>query len=213
MIEKNSGKFFLFKLDFDLGYGFAEAYDFTDIRSADGTIVFVYNRIDKEIQKKYTLEEITSSGIALGPIRLFKYPNSRGIGAWKYLFKHDNFIIEEPNITKEAQDCTPLIFDWNTLKRWHKSNWDIKKGPDYVSYSAVRFLETRILNSTLSIVKKATMKMLIDTNENVSAYYDLSELGNRNSFIDLINTYYPLEETLELIKLIPADFKKSAKND
>ena len=82
MIEENSGKFFRFKLDFELGYGFAEAYDFTDIHSADGSMVFVYNRIDKDIKKKYNLEEITSTGIALGPIRLISYPNSRGIGAW-----------------------------------------------------------------------------------------------------------------------------------
>jgi hypothetical protein len=53
MIEENSGKIFLFKLDFDIGFSFAEAYDFTDIHSADGSIVFVYNRIDKETKKTY----------------------------------------------------------------------------------------------------------------------------------------------------------------
>jgi hypothetical protein len=208
MIEENSGVFFLFKLDFNLGFGFAEAYDFTDYHSADGNIVFVYNRIDRDIKKSYKVEEITSSGIALGPMRMFKYPNSRGIGAWKYLFKHNIFILKEPNITKEAQDLTPLTYDWNSLKRWHKSNWNSKEQPEYVTYSEVRFLETGILNSGSGVVKKSTMKKLIDTGEDVAKYYDLSELGNRNMFLQLINTYYPLEKTLKLIELIPLNCEK-----
>jgi len=205
MIEENSGKFFRFKLDFDLGYGFAEAYDFTDIHSADGSMVFVYNRIDRDVKKHYNLEEITSTGIALGPIRLISYPNSRGIGAWKYLFKHHKFIIEEPNITKHEQGFLPIVNDWNTIKRWYRSDWDTKGLPEYVPYSQVRQLETSIINTNQSVVKKATMKNLIDAGENVTKYYDLSELGNRNMFVQLINTYYPLEKTIELIKLISWD--------
>lgn len=210
MIEENSGKFFRFKLYFDQGFGFAEAYDFTDIRSADGGIVFVYNRIDNDIKKSYTLGEITSSGIAIGPIRLMSYPNSRGVGAWKYLFKHDNFILEEPNITKSAQDCAPWVYDWNTAKRWHKSNWDPKELPHYVPYSEVRSLETSIINTTSGVVTKVTMKKLIDESKEVTKYYDLSDLGTRNMFLQLINTYYPLEKTKELIELIPADAENIA---
>lgn len=210
MIEENSGKFFRFKLDFDLGFGFTEVYDFTDVNPIDGTIVFVYNRIDKDIKKSYTLEEITSSGIALGPIRLMGYPNSRGVGAWKFLFKHDNFIIEEPNIKKDAQDLAHWVLDWNTLKRWHRSNWDSKGMPEYVPYSELRSLETGIINSTSGVIKKATMKMLIDQGESVAKYYDLYELGNHNMFLQLINTYYSLVKTQELIKLIPADTENIA---
>jgi hypothetical protein len=210
MIEENSGKFFRFKLDFDLGFGFAEAYDFTDIHSADGSIVFVYNRVDKDIKKSYKLEEITSSGIALGPIRLFRYPNSRGIGAWKYLFKQDNFIIEEPNITKDAQDLTPLVYNWDTLRRWHTSDYGMKESPCYVPYSELRSLETRIMNSTTGVVKKFTMKKLIDEEKNVAHYYDLSELGSRNMVLQLINTYYSLEKAKEIIELIPVDVEDIA---
>jgi hypothetical protein len=173
-------------------------------------MVFVYNRVDKEIKKTYKLDEITYSGIALGPIRLFSYPNSRRVGAWKYLFKHDNFIIEEPNITKDAQGLAPWVYDWNTLKRWHKSDWDPKGLPEYVPYSEVRLMETRIINSTSGVVKKATMKKLIDGGEDVTKYYDLSELGSRNVFVQLINTYYPLEKAKELIELIPADAENIA---
>jgi len=207
MIKENSGKFFRFKLDFKLGYGFAEVYDFTDIQSFDGTIVFVFNRLDKEIHTKYAVENIRSSGIALGPIRLYKYPNTRGIGSWKYLFKSDNFIIEEPNITKSAQDLAPWIYDWDGLKCWHASNWDLKQAPDYVPYHEVRCLETRILNASQGIVKKFTMRILIDSRKDVSDFYDLSDIGNINMFTQLVNTYYPLEKTKDLIKLIPVNFK------
>ncbi|HYH15227.1 MAG TPA: hypothetical protein VD794_08405 [Flavisolibacter sp.] len=210
MIEENSGKFFRFKLDFDLGFGFAEAYDFTDIHSADGNIVFVYNRIDTDIKKSYTPTDITDSGIALGPIRLFRYPNSRGTGAWKYLFKQDSYIIEEPNIVKIGQDNAPWVHDWNNLKKWYKSDYDRNHMPEYVPYTEVRSLETRIVNSTLGVVTKTTMKKLIDDEKDVTAYYDLSELGNRNMFIQLINTYYPLEKAKELIQLIPTGGENSA---
>jgi len=176
MIEENSGKFFRFKLDFDLGYGFAEVYNLTDTESSDGIIVIVYNRHVNEIYKKYLIEEVTTSGLALGPIRLYKYPNSRGVGSWEYLFKSNKYIIEQPNITKAAQDLAPWVYDWDSLKRWHKSDWDTKKGPIYVQYSQIRNFETGILNSNLGVVKKFTMKILIDAGNNISKYYDLSEL-------------------------------------
>src|SRR5688572_22819651 len=203
MIEENSGKFFRFKLDFNLGFGFAEVYDFTDIHSADGTKVFVYNRIDSSSQRTYRLTEITSTGISLGPISLYSYPNSRGIGAWKFLFKSDNYIIEEDPISKEGKDLAPWIFDWSLLKKWYKSDWDPKSKPEYLSYEEVRSLETRILNSSSSVVKKATMKYLIDNGKNVGDYYDLKELGNANMFIQLVNTYYPLAKCQQLIKAVP----------
>lgn len=93
MIEESSGIFFRFKLDFDLGFGFAEVYDFRDVRPVDGIMVFVYHRIDKEIANRYSLEAVISSGIALGPIRLYSYPNSRGKGAWKRLGKRETLVI------------------------------------------------------------------------------------------------------------------------
>jgi hypothetical protein len=204
MIEDNSGKFFRFKLDFDLGYSFAEVYDFTDIHSADGTKVFIYNRIDSAISKSYNLSEITSSGIGLGPITLHRYPNNRGIGAWKYLFKSNNYIIEDPPITKECQELAPWTYDWNLLKKWHKSDWNYKSKPVYLLYPQVRSLETRIMNSNIGVVKKVTMKYLIDNNKNVGEYYSFREIGNINMFIQLINTYYGLEKCQQLIKGVPS---------
>ena len=47
MITENSGKIYRFKLDHDLGFGFAEVYDFTDHSMFDGRLVYVYDKIDK----------------------------------------------------------------------------------------------------------------------------------------------------------------------
>lgn len=67
-----------------------------------------------------------------------------------------------------------------------------------------------MLNSPLSIVKKTTMKLLVDAGHDVGAYYDLSELGNRNMFVQLLNTYYSLHKCREIIKTIPQDSSDSA---
>jgi len=203
MIEENSGKFFRFKLDFNFGFGFAEVYDFRDISSFDGTKVFVYNRIDSKSLKLYYESEITSSGIALGPISLYKYPNSRGIGAWKFLFKTNKYIIEEPPVAKDALDLAPWKYDWSILEKWHKSDRDSRSQLIYMPYENVRSFETLIVNSNVSVVKKATMKFIIDNGKKVQDYYNLYDLGNVNMFIQLVNTYYSLERCRELIKDVP----------
>ena len=64
-------------------------------------------------------------------------------------------------------------------------------------------METTILNSRVGVVIKFTMKVILDNNKMVSKYYDLSELGNRNMFVQLVNTYYPLSKTQEYLKQLP----------
>ena len=49
------------------------------------------------------------------------------------------------------------------------------------------------------------MKKIIDEDKNLVKYYDLSELGNRNMFLQLINTYYSADKTEGLIGLISID--------
>ncbi len=61
MVAENSGKIYRFKLDHDLGFGFAEVYDFTDeLSMLDGRIVYVYDKCDKEEKLNYELVEILS---------------------------------------------------------------------------------------------------------------------------------------------------------
>ncbi len=202
MIADNSGKVYRFKLDHDLGYGFAEIYDFTDELSMfEGRIVYVYNKHDKEAYPSYELSAIRETGIALGPIRLHKFPNTRGLHSWKYLFKTDDFLIYEVPETKELQGLHWKEDNWDNFKgKWYKSNYDKKHLPNYVDYQSVRHLETRIINPPSGVVKKFTMKVLLDNGEKVSDYYDLVDLGNRNMFVQMVNTYYPLEKSKLYLK-------------
>jgi hypothetical protein len=203
MITENSGKIYRFKLDHDFGFGFAEVYDFTDYSMFDGGLVYVYDKIDKINKKEYGISEIRSSKIALGPIRLYKFPASRGLHSWKFLFKTDELIISEFPETKELHGSKINISDWSKLNTWYISDRDPKKRLIYVDYEEVRHLETRIINSPSGVAKEFTMKVILDRNEKVSDYYDLSDLGNKNLFTYLINTYYPLKSTRQYLRQIP----------
>ncbi len=203
MITENSGKIYRFKLDHDLGFGFAEVYDFTDHSMFDGRLVYVYDKIDKINEKEYRISEIRSSKIALGPIRLYKFPASRGLHSWKFLFKTDELLITEIPDTKENHSLSFKDDNWSNLKTWYRSRRDLENSIVYVDYDEIRHLETRIISSPSGVAKEFTMKVILDRNEKVSDYYDLSDLGNKNLFTYLINTYYPLKSTKKYLIQIP----------
>jgi hypothetical protein len=208
MIAENSGKVYRFKLDHNLGFGFAEVYDFTDLSMFDGRVVYVYNRHDGETKSSYELSEIQRTGIALGPIRLNQFPNVKGLHAWKFLFQTNHLLIQELPEYKILQGLELQETNWDDFKgKWYSSKDNISKGlPTYVDYEKVRHLETRILNSTTGVVKKFTMKVILDRGEKVSDYYDLADTGNKFMFLQLVNTYYPLQKTLEFLRQSPIKF-------
>ncbi len=202
MITENSGKIYRFKLDHELGFGFAEVYDFTDHSMFDGRLVYVYNKIDNKNEKEYKISEIRDSKIALGPIRLYKFPASRGLHSWKLLFKIDELLITELPDTKENHSLSFKDDNWNNIKTWYKSKRDFNNPIVYVDYETIRHLETRIISSPSGVAKEFTMKVILDRDEKVSDYYDLSDCGNKNLFIYLINTYYPLKSTKKYLRQI-----------
>jgi hypothetical protein len=204
MIKENSGKVYRFKLDHNLGFGFAEVYDFTDFSMFDGRLVYVYNRHDTKEYTKYDFVEIRETGIAIGPIRLAKFPNTRGLYSWKLLFKTDNLLINDLPEAKELQGLHSLDNNWDNFKgKWYASNYDLKHLPNYVDNEKVRHLETRIINSPSGVVKNFTMKIILDKKERASDYYDLSDLGNKNMFVQMVNTYYPLAKTKSFLNQLP----------
>jgi hypothetical protein len=203
MIPENSGKIYRFAMDHGLGYGLSEVYDFTDHSMFDGRYAYVYNKIDSTVAREYNMDAIRATGIALGPITFYKFPNVRGIGAWKYLFQTADFLLTERPPSKELRGMHQKNDNWAELGDWYQAPYDMKKMPSYVPYEQVRHLETRILNGPGSVVKKFSMKTLIDNGKRVSDYYDLTQLGTKNMYVQLINTYYPLTRTIELLKDIP----------
>jgi len=208
MIKDNSGKIYRFKLDHNQGYGFAEIYDFTDIHEFDGRIIYVYNLVDQDAKSEYDLQDIHSSGIAIGPIRIMSFPGTKGKYASKFIGQRNDFLVTEIPITKELNEMIIRESNWNNFELWYRS--DNFKNGDFIfsKYSELRNLETRILSSIVTVATKFTMKILIDNNKDVAEYYDLNEVGNYNMFIQLINTYYSLEKATELLSQTKNPYKK-----
>ena len=109
-------------------------------------------------------------------------------------------LITELSDTKELHKLNWDDDNWDNFKYWYQSNHNLKNHLDYVDYHKVRHLETRIINPPSGVVKKFTMKIILDMNEKVSDYYDLSQLGNKNMFVQMVNTYYPLAKTKKFLK-------------
>jgi hypothetical protein len=188
MIAENSGKIYRFTMNHGLGYGFSEVYDFTDDSMFDGRYGYAYNRRDEGILAEYSMNEIRSSGVALGPITFYKFPNVRGIGAWKYLFQTSDFLISERPTSKALQGMHNRNDNWAEMKEWFRWPYDLKQKRIFVPYEEVRYLETGILNGPGSVVEKFTMK---------------------NMYVQLINTYYTLEQTKEFLKDLPKEGKSA----
>lgn len=203
MIKENSGKIFRFKLDFNMGFGYAEQVDFSDVHTFDGILILVYKLIDDSIVER-SIDEIRKSGILFGPVSIFRYPPQRGKGAWKLLCIASDFIINELPPIKFMSGSKP-IKDWSKTKgQWYKyTNW--KADPIKVNYEDVRYIETSTLNSSTGIVSKITMMKIIQSGERVSNYYDLTDLGYKNIYIQIVNTYYD-KDTAEKLLLIVDEF-------
>tara|TARA_R110000868_G_C10575404_1_gene738131 strand:- start:50 stop:664 length:615 start_codon:yes stop_codon:yes gene_type:complete len=199
VITENSGKIYRFKLDHNFGFGFAEIYDFTDISEFDGKIIYTFNRIDSEEKSDYDLKKITESGISFGPIRTVSFPGTRGKYATKYIGQRTDLMINEIPVTKEYHGLLINENNWDNLTKWYFSDKFEKLHSNFVNYSELRNLETRILSSIVGIATKLTMKKIIDENKKVSDFYDLRQMGNLNLFVQLINTYYPIELTEKLL--------------
>ena len=190
MKTEYSGNIYSIKLEFDLGLVYAELLDFSDVHDFDGILIQIYNYNDVHNPKTINdIDEIRNLGILFGPVPINKYPSTTGKFAWKLIGKSPDYSKESPwfksfrgNLFKEN--------NWNNLNPWFKSKYFDNDSKDIeCSYGEVRTLETVILNHQEMIKIKVSMIYLINQGKNVGDYYDLSKIGNRNMFIQLINTY------------------------
>lgn len=204
-----SGNIYSIKLEFDLGLVYAELFDYSDVSDFDGILIQVYDYNDVNVEKNINdIEEIRDSGVIFGPVPINKYPSIRGKFSWKLVGKNSNYSKESPwfksfkgNFFKEN--------NWNNLNPWFKSKYFDSNSKDIeCNYTEVRRLETMILNHQEMVKIKVTMLYLIKQEKNVGDFYDLTKIGNRNIFIQLINTYFDsskvdllLLEAPQLIKI------------
>jgi hypothetical protein len=199
VIKENSGKIYRFKLDHNLGFGFAEIYDFTDYSDFDGRLIYVYNQIDMEVKSDYDLNSINNSGIAMGPIRLQSFPGTRGKFSTKYIGQRKELLINKIPVTKELLGLIIRNMNWNDFDKWYRSDKFEDGESKFVSYDKVRYLERRVLSHISGVATKFTMKKIIEDDNNITDFYDLTQIGNLNLFLHVINTYFPLEKTQQVL--------------
>jgi len=203
MNTEYSGNIYSIKLNFDLGYVYAELLDYSDVQEFDGILVQIYSyNVINQPKNIDDIEVIKSKGILFGPVPINKYPNIKGKYAWKYIGKTNNYS-KESLWFKNLRGLINEDDNWNNLKPWFKSK-AFSNDSDYIEcdYKEVRRLETLILNHSEMVKIKVTMLYLITKGENVEDFYDLNKIGNRNMYLQLINTYFDVTKTEKLLKFL-----------
>lgn len=196
---ESSGNIYKFLLDFDKGSAYAEILDYSDIADFDGILVQVFNYFNKENdEKKIRIDEIKKCGILFGPAPVNKHPNTKGKGAWLLYGKDDDFD-RSPPLFKSLRGLL-IKNNWANLRPWFIQDrfGGNKQGDIEKNYEDVRNLETMILNHIESIKVKITMMKIIADGEKVADYYDLGVVGNKNLYLQIVNTYYD-KKTAEIL--------------
>ncbi len=202
MIVKNSGKIYLFSLDFGFGYACFKFDDFTDVASFTGRIGYVYSIFFEKLENFTEINSIIISKILFGAFPLYREPNTRGKGAWKIIGK-----IAEPDITIPVFKMTNHTItlwktnDWSKIDSWQKK-YDFNSGSDNCDYEIVRNLEIPTLCSMREIEVRTTMNFLILNKKNVQDYYDLEDSDNRDIYLKMVNTSFDKKQALVLLKAL-----------
>jgi hypothetical protein len=202
MIKENSGKIYLFPLDFNLGFAYAKLIDFSDVTGFEGKMLISYNKIEINKVKIPTLDEIDKYGIMFGPVSVFKYPNPKGKGDWIYLGQSNNYPKQYPTFKDVRANFG--VKDWTKIGPWFKRELNLEDCVDVDSYEQVRYLEMPTILSQKQIQQRATMDYLISQSMKVSDYYDLNNFKNWLLYIILVNTSYSKEKAYLLLRDLPS---------
>lgn len=201
MKAEYSGNIYRFQLEFIEGYAYAEILDYSDFSSFDGIMIQVYNLIDSDNNISRSVEEIVSSGLKFGPVPIVKYPNIKGKDAWKLIGKNKNHVTTLPEFKDYMGSLS--IKDWSKLHPWRKTDILTNESDrTELLYEEVRNLETLILNHPEGVRKKITMIKFIEEGISADKFYDMNDLGTRNIYVQVVNTYYDKSKTDELLKTL-----------
>ena len=201
MIKENSGNIFRFALDFEKGYAYAQIFDLSDVLGFSGKLIQVFNLIDNNSGTTVDIQNIKSKGIMFGPVPVNKFPNTRGKDSWIFIGKTETLQFDPP-IFKDYRGILNKN-DWSELKPWYKEDrFENKFESEVFDYEDVRHLETIILNHLKAVCSKCTMMKIISEGESVKNYYDLNEIGMRNTYLQVVNTYYSRDVALKLLRII-----------
>lgn len=209
MIRENSGKIYRFKLEHELGFGYAQVEDFTDISKLSGRFVFVFDLWHKDKNTNKDVNEIVAAQTIFGPGSLFSFPNTRGKHSWKLVGQTSQYQLDKwPKRKSLTQGMIIQNKDWSQIGKWYVD--DLANPKDtlvYQEYETLRSLETGILNDPSGVVIKVSMWKIIQQGGEVGNYYDLNELGNYNLYTQLVNTYFDRQTCNALLSKVEPPYK------
>ncbi|MBO6516827.1 MAG: hypothetical protein JJ975_09790 [Bacteroidia bacterium] len=189
MTNDKSGSIFKFQLEHDKGYAYAEILAYPDCGDNE-FMARVFTLIDFELDTKRSIEEITQSGVYLGPLVINKFPSVKGKTPWNYIGRNPDSDFELTPV--KNHNMMRLHDDWSLLGPWQLfRGYGFDVSHELLDYEDVRHYETDILTHKDAVPTKVTMRQIIDKGERLSEYYDFDELGNRNLLVQVVNTYYP----------------------
>jgi len=185
-----SGTILEFKVPLNLGYAYSKILDFRYIREFDGVLVKVFDHIVKEPINDISI--LSAKDWLFGTRRMPWLPGTRGKGAWKM---KGVLISEDDNIIPDFKYCIKSSAYMKDVSKLEP--WDIVKNiNNYIpsSYDKVKHLEDTVVTPRLGIERRTAMEYCRINKMDVNEYFDMSDLGNKLIYTQMINV--PIYKTI-----------------
>jgi hypothetical protein len=207
MVENRSGNIFQFPLHANLGFGFCELVDYSDIDSFNGKLLFVFDYF-KQLKDESipSIEQIKKESFLFGPVPLATYPSVKGKKAWHIVGKDPSPISKVP-IFKNVQ-ANYNVKDWTKIGPWYKL-YNFNERSEHFSYDQVRELELPILYTQEKIEVRATMHYLIKSGSDINQYFDLDIFNIGHTLATILNTNLSKEVADALLEKYPFKWSKT----
>jgi hypothetical protein len=188
MIKKKihfTGSVFQFYLPEIKRYAFCKYFDFTHISKFHGLLAKVFDHFSDKEQN--TLDGLKNSDWLFGARSMHRWPNLRKDSGWKSLgimsSPEDEFV---PDF-KGVQSAHVIVEDESKIGPWYPIHNLIQRGRN-CEYAAVHHLENKVLTvASLSLSWRTGMEYCRSRNLPVDEYYDLSDLGQKLVYLQMIN--------------------------
>lgn len=196
MIIENSGKCYRFPLEHNLGFGYAETLDYTDITKFSGKIIFSYDIFQKKHESPIPLEEIRNYSKLISFHPLLSFPNIKGRDSWQLVGQA--IYLKEPEIIFKDISSILKNDDWSSLWGWHTYTNFKQIGP-IVPYESVRKFELPTLYEKKAIQIRSTFHVLLSNEIDIKTFYDLKNNYLKRLYVEHLNTSLPKEKSNSLL--------------
>jgi hypothetical protein len=165
-------------------YCFCKFFDFKHLSDFHGLLAQVFDFFSEK--EENALESLIGSDWLFGARSMYRWPNLRKESGWKYLgiinSSDDGTIpdFKSANVFPYIVEDESKITDWSVVRNLT----DFKD----CNYDAIKHLETRVLTVTsLNLSYRTGMEYCRKNNLEVRDYYDLSNTGVHDMYLQMIN--------------------------